>query len=63
MDCLCITYNATLCDKVCHGLAVGWWFSKGVPVSSSGYYCKAGCSVHRINLDILSLPGWLECTI
>ena len=25
MDCLCITYNATLCDKVCHGLAICRW--------------------------------------
>jgi hypothetical protein len=25
----------TLCDKVCHRLAIGWWFSPGPPVSST----------------------------
>ena len=25
----------TLCDKVCQWLAAGWWFSPGLPVSSS----------------------------
>ena len=25
----------TLCDKVCHWLATGWWFSPGPPVSST----------------------------
>jgi len=28
MDCLCITYNATLCDKVCHWLAICRWFCR-----------------------------------
>jgi hypothetical protein len=27
--------NATLCDKVCHLLATGWWFSPSTPVSST----------------------------
>ena len=25
----------TLCDKVCHWLATGWWFSPGPPVTST----------------------------
>jgi hypothetical protein len=25
----------TLCDKVCQWLATGWWFSSGLPVSST----------------------------
>jgi hypothetical protein len=25
----------TLCDKVCHWLAAGWWFSPGAPFSST----------------------------
>ena len=25
----------TLCDKVCQGLATGWWFSPDIPISST----------------------------
>jgi len=27
--------DTTLCDKVCHWLAIGRWFSLGIPVSST----------------------------
>jgi len=27
--------ETTLCDKVCQLLATGWWFSPGIPVSST----------------------------
>ena len=27
--------DTTLCNKVCHWLATGWWFSPGIPVSST----------------------------
>jgi len=27
--------NTTLCDQVCQWLAAGWWFSPGIPVSST----------------------------
>ena len=27
--------DTTLCDKVCHWLAAGWWFSPGTPDSST----------------------------
>ena len=27
--------DTTLCDKVCQGLAIGQWFSLGIPVSST----------------------------
>jgi hypothetical protein len=26
---------ATLCDKACRWIAIGWWFSPGPPVSST----------------------------
>ena len=28
-------HDTTLCDKVCHWLAAGWWFSPSTPVSST----------------------------
>jgi hypothetical protein len=27
--------DTTLCDKVCQWLSTGWWFSLGIPVSST----------------------------
>ena len=27
--------DRALCDKICQGLATGWWFSPGTPVSST----------------------------
>jgi hypothetical protein len=27
--------DTTLCDKVCHWLAAGWWFSPGAPFSAT----------------------------
>jgi hypothetical protein len=29
------TQTHTLCDKLCQWLATGWWFSPGIPVSST----------------------------
>jgi hypothetical protein len=40
----------TICDKVCQWLATGWWFSPGIPVSSTN---KTDC--HDITEILLNL--------
>ena len=46
----------TLCDKVCHWPATGWWFSPGPPVSSTnkaGHHDIAGILLLKVALNTI----------
>ena len=50
--------DTTLCDKVCQWLASGWWFSQGIPVSSTN---KTDCHditeiLLKVALNIITPP-------
>ena len=50
----------TLCDKICQWLATGWWFSPGIPVSSTN---KTDChDIAEILLKVELKPSNKQTT-